>query len=139
MTIIGQVVYTAGKTAKVRTARPQACEHCSSATFCKAYSKIEITAYNEIGAQEGDYVSVETTQDKKSLLLLCFLFLTPIGILFLSAGLYTLIPAAAVAGIPLFGLYLVLLKQIDKHYKSSAIIQALALPPKDCGQEDIQN
>ena len=133
MKVIGQVVKIKGNFAYVKSARPASCEHCANAAICNNKS-VEICAYNDIGAERGDFVSVETNEDKNAPLLLAYLFLTPLEILFLAYGAYTVFPWAALIALPLFVAYYLILRLIDKKHPVRARVVAPAQEPVSCNQ-----
>ena len=131
MRVTGQIVKIKERFAFVRSARPESCEHCANSGICNK-KEVEICAYNDVGAEKGDYVTVETNEDKTAPLILSYLFLTPIAILFVSYFLYTLWPWLAFAAVPLTAIYYVILRRINKNHPVRARIVGPALPPKDC-------
>ena len=131
MKVIGKVIKIKDKFAYVRTARPESCEHCANSGICNK-KEVEICAFNDIGAEKGDYVTVETNQDQTAPLILAYLFLTPIGILFLGYFLYTLLPWLALATIPMIAAYYIILRKINKTLPIRARIVSPAIPPKEC-------
>ena len=133
MKVIGQVVKIKGNFAYVKSARPASCEHCANAEICNNKS-VEICAYNDICAELGDFVSVETNEDKNAPLLLSYLFLTPLAILFLSYGAYTVFPWAALIAFPLFAVYYLILRHIDKKHPVRARVVAPAQEPISCDE-----
>lgn len=132
MKVTGQVVKIKDRFAYVRSSRPESCEHCANSGICNK-KDVEICAYNDIGAEKGDFVTVETNEDKTAPLILSYLFLTPIGILFLSYALYTVYPWLALAALPLTAIYYVILRKINKNHPVRARIVSLAINPADCG------
>jgi positive regulator of sigma E activity len=133
MRVTGQVIKQKERFAYVRSARPESCEHCANSGICNK-KEVEICAYNDIGAQIGDYVTVETNEDKTAPLILAYLFLTPLGILFLSYYLYTQLPWLALMAIPLTAVYYIVLRRINKNHPVRARIVSPALLPKDCAE-----
>ena len=131
MKITGQIIKIKKPFAYVRSSRPESCEHCSNSGICNK-KDVEICAFNDIEAEIGDYVTVETNEDKSAPIILSYLFLTPIAILFLSYFLYTLFPWLALTAIPLTAIYYILLRKINKNHPVRARIVSLALPPMDC-------
>lgn len=133
MRIVGQVTKQKNSFVYVQAARPQSCEHCANAGICKK-NQVEICAYNDIGATVGDFVTVETNEDKHAPWILSYLFLTPIAILFFAYFLYTLFPYLALLALPLLaGYYLILRRINDKHPVRARVISP-ALPPDDCAE-----
>lgn len=133
MRVTGQIVKIKNHFAYVRSSRPESCEHCANAGICNKKT-VEICAYNDIGAELGDYVTVETNEDRSAPLILSYLFLTPIAILFLGYFLYTLNPWLTLGTIPLLAFYYFFLKKINKNHPVKARITAPAIPPKDCSE-----
>lgn len=131
MKVTGQVVKIKDRFAYVRSSRPESCEHCANSGICNK-KDVEICAYNDIGAEKGDFVTVETNEDKTAPLILSYLFLTPIGILFLSYALYTIFPWLALTALPLTTIYYVILRRINKNHPVRARIVSLAINPTDC-------
>ncbi len=131
MKITGQVVKIKDRFAYVRSARPESCEHCANSGICNK-KEVEICAYNDIGAEQDDYVAVETNEDKSAPLILSYLFLTPVAILFLCYFLYTVWPWLALGAIPLTAAYYIVLRKINKNHPVRARIVSPAPPPKDC-------
>lgn len=131
MRVTGQIVKIKDRFAFVRSARPESCEHCANSGICNK-KEVEICAYNDIGAEKGDFVTVETNEDKTAPLVLSYLFLTPIAILFISYFLYTLFSWLALAAIPMLAAYYLILRRINKNYPVRARIVGPALPPQDC-------
>ncbi len=131
MRITGQVIKIKKPFAFVRSSRPESCEHCANSGICNK-KDVEICAYNDIDAEAGDYVVVETNEDKTAPLILSYLFLTPVGILFLSYFLYTISPWLALTAIPLTAIYYLILRKINKNHPVRARIVSRALSPADC-------
>ncbi len=131
MKVTGQVVKIKDRFAYVRSSRPESCEHCANSGICNK-KDVEICAYNDIDAEKGDFVTVETNEDKTAPLILSYLFLTPIGILFLSYALYTIFPWLALIALPLTAIYYVILRKINKNHPVRARIVSLAMNPIDC-------
>lgn len=131
MKITGQIIKIKKPFAYVRSARPESCEHCSNSGICNK-KDVEICAFNDIDAEIGDYVTVETNEDRTAPLILSYLFLTPIGILFICYFLYTVFPWLALTAIPLTAIYYIILRKINKNHPVRARIVSLALPPMDC-------
>ena len=131
MKVVGQVIRIKEPFAFVRSVRPASCEHCANSGICNK-KEVDICAYNDIGAEKGDYVTVETHDDKTAPLILSYLFLTPIAILFLAYFLYTVFPWLALGAIPLTAVYYVILRKINDNHPIRARIISPALPPKDC-------
>ncbi len=75
---IGTIVETEGKVAKIECDKKSACDMCENAAGCtEKCKKVYATAINEINAQIGDRVEIET--DTKNLLLNAFVvFVLPI-------------------------------------------------------------
>ena len=131
MRIVGQVTKQKHSFVYVQASRPQSCEHCANSGICNK-NQVEVCAHNDIGATVGDYVTVETNEDKYAPLILAYLFLTPVAILFFSYFLYTLFPCLAFLALPLLvGYYLLLRKMNDKHPVRARVVSP-ALPPNDC-------
>ena len=123
MKVIGQVVRLKPPFAFVRATRPAACEHCASSASC-GKREVEICAYNEIDAAKGDFVTVETNEDRSAAPFFAFLFLTPLAILFLCYYLYTLLPWLALTAIPLLAAYVLILRRINaKHPVRAKIVR----------------
>jgi len=131
MKVTGEVIRIKGSFAYVLSKRPESCEHCANSGICNK-KEVEICAYNDIGAEKGDYVAVETNEDKTAPAILAYLFLTPIGILFFSYYLYTLFPWLALTAIPLLIAYYLILRKINQNHPVRARVIAPAQPPKDC-------
>lgn len=133
MRVTGQIVKMKDRFAYVRSARPESCEHCANAGICNKKT-VEICAYNDIDAEMGDYVTVETNEDRSAPLILSYLFLTPIAILFLGYFFYTINPWLTLATLPMLAIYYFFLKKINKNHPVKARIVAPATPPKDCSE-----
>ncbi len=133
MKITGQVIRIKDRFAYVRTARPESCEHCANAGICNK-KDVEICAYNDIGAEKGNFVTVETNEDRTAPLILSYLFLTPIAILFASYFLYTIYPWLALVAIPFTAVYYIVLRKINKNHPVRARIVSPALPPNECSE-----
>ena len=131
MRITGQVVRQTESFAYVRSSRPESCKHCTNSAICNK-KDVEICAYNDIGAESGDWVTVETNEDKTAPLVLSYLFLTPIAILFFSYFLYTLFPWLALCAIPMTAVYYAFLKKLNRNHTVRARIVAPASPPTEC-------
>ncbi len=131
MKTTGKIVKIKGKFAYIRSARPESCEHCANSGICNK-KEVEICAYNDIEAQLGDYVTVETGEDRTAPLILSYLFLVPIAILFFSYFLYTLWPWLAFAAIPMVVAYYIVLRIINKNHPVRARIISPAISPEDC-------
>ncbi len=133
MKIIGKVIRKKKTFAYVRSERPQSCEHCANSGICNK-KEVEICAYNDIGAEIGDYVTVETNEDKYAPAILSYLFLTPLAILFFSYFLYSLFPWLALLGIPLLIVYYLVLRIINNRHPVRARIVSPAIPPDECSE-----
>lgn len=133
MKIVGQVIKQKNSFVYVQAARPQSCEHCANSEICNK-NQVEICAYNDIGATMGDFVTVETNEDKHAPLILAYLFLTPVAILFFSYFLYTLFPYLAFLALPLLAGYYLLLRRINDKHPVRARVVSPALPPNDCAE-----
>ncbi len=133
MKIIGQVTKIKKPFAYVRSSRPESCSHCTNSGICNQ-KDVVICAYNVIGAAPGDYVTLETNEDKTAPLILAYLFLTPIAILFLSYFLYTVFPWLSLIGIPMIALYYLVLRRMNKNHPIRGRIVSPALPPKECSE-----
>ena len=133
MKVTGQVIKQKENFVFVRASRPEACEHCSNSGICNK-KDVEICAYNDIGAEPGDWVTVETNEDKSALLIFCYLFLTPVAILFLSYYLYTLFPWLVLTAIPLVVIYYLILRKINKTHSVKARAIAPAMQPAECAE-----
>ena len=131
MKITGCVVKTKEPFAYVLSSRPASCEHCANSGICNK-KEVEICAYNDIGADVGDYVTVETNEDKTAPWILSYLFLTPIALLFLGYFLFTLSPWLTLASIPLLAGYYVILRKLNNSHPVRARIIGPALNPDDC-------
>ena len=131
MRVTGQVIKQKEHFVFVRATRPESCEHCANSGICNK-KDVEICAYNDIGAETGDWVTVDTNDDKGALLIFCYLFLTPVAILFLSYYLYTLFPYLALAALPLLAGYYFILRKINRTHPIKARVVAPAQPPADC-------
>lgn len=134
MRVIGQVIQEKDRFILVRSSRPASCEHCASSAICNK-KEVEIRAYNDIGAEVGDWVAVETNEDRGALLIFGYIFLTPIAILFLSYYLYTLFPWLALASIPMLLGYWLILRKINKNHPVKARAVAPAAEPKACSDQ----
>ena len=88
MTVCGKVIRKKEKTVLVKTQRPASCEGCANAGICNK-KELEIEALNTLSANEGDWVKINLPEDRKALFLLGYIFLVPVGIILLSAWLYT--------------------------------------------------
>ena len=131
MRVTGQVVKQKEKFVFVRASRPEACEHCSNSGICNK-KDVEICAYNDIGAEKGDWVTVETNEDRSAVLIFSYLFLTPVAIFFLSCYLFTLFPWLALAALPLTAGYFFILRKINKNRPVKARVIAPAAEPASC-------
>ncbi len=137
MKITGQIIKIKKPFAYIRSSRPESCEHCANSGICNK-KEVEICAYNDIDADVGDYVTVETNEDKTAPLIFSYLFLTPIVILFFSYFLYTVYPWLVLTAIPLTAIYYVILRKLNKNHPVRARIVSRALSPMDCS-DLIQN
>lgn len=135
MKVTGSVVKEKPPFVYVRTSRPQSCEHCANSGICNK-KEVEICAYNDVGAQTGDYVTVETNDDRSATLLLAYLFLTPLAIFFLSIFLFTVDAFLALIGIPLLILYYLVLRRINATRPVRARVIGPATEPYECDFPD---
>lgn len=131
MRVTGQVVKQNKAFVFVRASRPEACEHCANSGICNK-KEVEICAYNDVNAEVGDWVTVETNDDRGALLIFCYLFLTPIAILFFSYFLYTLFPWLALTALPLLAGYYIILRHINKNHPIKARVVSPAAEPFSC-------
>ena len=131
MRVDGEIVRIKDKIAFVRAQRSEACTHCANSGLCNK-TEVNVCAHNDIGASVGDYVTVETNEDRAAIGIFAYLFLTPLAILFLSYCLFTVTPWLALAAIPKLIAYWVILRKINKSHPVRARIIARALPPEDC-------
>ena len=131
MRVTGEVIKIKESFAFVLASRPASCEHCANAGICNKKS-VEICAYNDIGAEIGDFVEVETNEEKSAPLILSYLFLTPIIILLLACYLYTVSPWLCIAAGPLLILYYVILRKINKNHPVRARITGPAPETESC-------
>ncbi len=128
MTSIGRVVKISGKTAKVKTERPEGCVNCPSAALCSV-SEITRWAINTAEAKEGDTVLVSSGDDRYPLLLTAYIFLCPIAILFFIMFLYTVNGFLAFLAIPLSVAFFISLYLLNKKNKSS--FEIIKIIPED--------
>lgn len=127
MTFIGEIVRTERDLAYVKTFRPESCQHCSQKNLCR--KELQVCAVNEIGAEPGDLVTVEISEDQRVLAVFSYIFLVPLLILFLCCALYTVFSWLALAGIPLLCFYYLVLRRIDRKTKIQARIVSAAASP----------
>ena len=135
MRITGLAIKQKDRFLYVRSNRPESCEHCSNSGICNKKS-VEICAYNDIGAEPGDWVVVETNEDKYAPRLFAYLFLTPIVIFFLACYLYTFFPWLALLAIPMLVAYYVVLRKINASHPVRARVVAPAAPPVNCAETE---
>ena len=120
MQITGTVTKLKGNIAVVKTTRPKSCENCVNSDFCNK-KELEIYALNEKKAEKGDIVTVETS-DRQSLLLMSYIFLTPILIIFLGYFLFKINAYLSFVCIPITVVFVISLKILDKRFKSKSFI-----------------
>lgn len=137
MKVTGQVVRLKEPFAFVRASRPESCEHCANSAGCTK-RQVDICAYNDVGAEKGDFVTVETNDDRSVAPIFAYLFLVPLAILFLCYYLYTLLPWLALAAIPLLGAYWFGLRRINASHPVRARIVGPASGPTECGDLKIK-
>lgn len=138
MKTTGKVIKLKPPFAFVRSSRPESCEHCANSAICSK-KEVEICAYNDIGAEPGDYVVVETNEDRTAPLILSYLFLTPLFILFLCYYLYTIFWWLVFSVIPLTVIYYVILRDINRKHPIRARIIAPTRPPHECNKFTADN
>lgn len=91
MTVCGEVTKIKNGMAYVSTPRPVSCEGCANSGACKK-TDIEICAINELGAEVGDTVEVETDEKGIALWLMAFIFLVPVALLFIGVWFCSISP-----------------------------------------------
>ena len=121
MRITGRVDKIKGEMARVKTERPEGCQSCPSNALCNA-KEISQWVVNTVGAKEGDAVLVQTGDDKRSLLLVCYIFLCPLAIFFISYFLYTINAYLAFFAVPAAAAFFISLHSLNKKYKNSSEI-----------------
>jgi positive regulator of sigma E activity len=131
MRVTGKVVKIDGSYAFIEASRPASCEHCANSGLCNKRN-VEIQAHNDIGAEAGDWVEVETNEGKEAHLILAYLFLTPIAILLLASFLFTVSPWLTLTALPLTAIYYVILRKINKNHPVRARITGPAAEPQSC-------
>ena len=86
----GVVLSVKGEFAKVRVGRNSACASCGKCGMTERQKHVDFFASNEVGAVEGDTVSLEipeTNSAKLALVAYCLPLVPALGMLFLSIGL----------------------------------------------------
>ena len=86
----GVVLSVKDKFAKVRVGRNSACASCGKCGMTEKQKHVDFFASNEVGAVEGDTVSLEipeTNSAKLALVAYCLPLIPALGMLFLSIGL----------------------------------------------------
>jgi len=131
MRVTGKAIRRKDNFLYVRASRPESCEHCANSAICNK-KDVEICAHNDIGAEVGDWVVVETNEDRYAPGLFAYLFLTPLVILFLSYFLYTVSPWLALTALPLLTAYYIILRKINANHPVRARIVAPAQSPDNC-------
>ncbi|MBR5721048.1 MAG: SoxR reducing system RseC family protein [Clostridia bacterium] len=130
----GIVFKKKGETAHIKCARPKGCEHCENSAICSK-KESEIRAFDPIGVSEGDTVEVETREDAKSILVLFYIFLTPVAILFAVYGLFVINPYLAIAGAVFAAAYFWGLKILDKKFDPKVKIVRIVEKAEDEKQQ----
>lgn len=124
MIVCGEVTKIKNGMAYVSTPRPVSCEGCAASGACKK-TEIEICAVNDIGADVGDKVDVESDEKGIALWLMAFIFLIPVILLFVGVWLCSVSPwllliiLAAIIG------YLIFLVVLNKKWIPSNRIIAI--------------
>ena len=131
MRVTGKVVKIEENLAFVEASRPASCEHCANSALCNKRN-VEIHAHNDIGAEVGDWVEVETNEGKDAYRILAYIFLTPIAILLLACYLFTISPWLTLIALPLTAIYYVILRKINANHPIRARIVAPATEPQSC-------
>ncbi|PWM46624.1 MAG: hypothetical protein DBX47_02255 [Clostridiales bacterium] len=121
MTIAARVEKIKGGVAKVKTERPEGCQNCPSNAIC-ATKEIYQWVVNNVGAKEGDAVLVKSGDDKRSLILVSYIFLCPIAIFFVSYFLYTINIFLTFFAVPAAVAFFISLSFLNKKYKNSSEI-----------------
>ncbi|MCH5153471.1 MAG: SoxR reducing system RseC family protein [Clostridiales bacterium] len=90
MTEQGVVLSVNDKFAKVRVGRNSACASCGKCGMTEKQKHVDFLASNEVGAVEGDTVTLsipETNSAKLALVAYCLPLIPALGLLFLAIGL----------------------------------------------------
>ncbi len=124
MKVCGEVIKIKNGLAFVRTARPASCDGCANAGLCSKES-VELTAINEVGADVGDRVEVETDDSRSAIWIIAYVFLIPIVILFIGTFLFSVFPWLSLVCLPLLCIYFVGLRRINSSWKPTNRIVAI--------------
>lgn len=124
MTVCGEVKKIKNRMAYVSTPRPVSCEGCANSGACKK-TEIEICAINEIGAEIGDMVEVQTDEKGLALWIMAFIFLVPVVLMFLGVWLCLISPWLLLLIVVGIIAYLIFLRVINKKYTPTNRIVAI--------------
>ena len=80
MIVKGKVYKLSGNYAHVETPRPKACESCSNYSLCSG-KDVDMKVLNNIGANIGDIVEIEVSEDQRAIYIMAYLFLIPVAMI----------------------------------------------------------
>ncbi len=116
MIVKGKVYKLSGNYAHVETPRPKACESCSNYSLCSG-KDVDMKVLNNIGANIGDIVEIEVSEDQRAIYIMAYLFLIPVAMIFIGYGLYTVSKLLLLALIPMIVAYAIGLHILNKKFK----------------------